>query len=121
MARGNRREEIFRGDHDRQLFLKTLGEACARTGWRIHAWVLMSNHYHLLVETPEANLVVGMQWLQNTYTRRFNTRHRVEGPLFGDRYKAVLVEGVSAYYYETLVRLVAPAVAVAELGLVTGT
>ena len=62
----------------------------------------MSNHYHLLVETPEANLVAGMQWLQNTYTRRFNTRHRVWGRLFGDRYKAVLVEGASAYYYETL-------------------
>jgi putative transposase len=66
MARGNRREEIFRGDQDRQLFLKTLGEACAKTGWWIHAWVLMSNHYHLLIETREANLVAGMQWLQNT-------------------------------------------------------
>jgi putative transposase len=62
----------------------------------------MSNHYHLLVETPEANLVTGMQWLQNTYTRRFNARHRVWGRLFGDRYKAVLVEGASGYYYETL-------------------
>jgi putative transposase len=102
MARGNRREDIFRDDHDRQLFLKTLGEACVRTGWRIHAWVLMSNHYHLLIETREANLVVGMQWLQNTYTRRFNARHRVWGRLFGDRYKAVLVEGASRYYYETL-------------------
>jgi hypothetical protein len=62
----------------------------------------MGNHYHLLIETPEANLVAGMQWLQNTYTRRFNTRHRVWGRLFGDRYKAVLVEGGSGYYYETL-------------------
>src|SRR6266566_7396989 len=93
MARGNRREPIFRSDCDRQLFLKTLGEACVMTGWRVHAWVLMSNHYHLLLETPEANLVGGMQWLQNTYTRRFNTRHKVWGRLFGDRYKAVLVEG----------------------------
>src|SRR5215218_4456327 len=101
MARGNRREAIFRGDQDRQLFLKTLGEACARSGWRIHAWVLMSNHYHLLLETPEANLVAGMQWLQNTYTRRFNTRHRAWGRLFGDRYKAVPVKG-GGYYYETL-------------------
>jgi REP element-mobilizing transposase RayT len=102
MARGNRREEIFRDDHDRRLFLKTLGEACARSGWRVHAWVLMSNHYHLLIETVEPNLVAGMQWLQNTYTRRFNTRHRVWGRLFGDRYKAVLVEGATGYYYETL-------------------
>jgi hypothetical protein len=72
------------------------------TGWRIHAYCLMSNHYHLLIETPEANLVAGMQWLQNTYTRRFNTRHRLWGRLFGDRYKAVLVEGGRGYYYETL-------------------
>jgi len=102
MARGNRREAIFRNDADRQLFLKTLREACAMTGWRIHAWVLMSNHYHLLIETPEANLVAGMQWLQNTYTRRFNRRHRFWGRLFGDGYKAVPVEGVGGYYYQTL-------------------
>jgi REP element-mobilizing transposase RayT len=102
MARGNRREAIFRSDHDRQLFLKTLAEACAMTGWRVHAWVLMSNHYHIFVQTLEANLVAGMQWLQNSYTRRFNTRQRVWGRLFGDRYKAVLIEGKSGYYYETL-------------------
>jgi REP element-mobilizing transposase RayT len=101
MARGNRREAIFADEDDRRFFLKTLGEACAMTGWRGHAWVLMSNHYHLLIETPEPNLVAGMQWLQNTYTRRFNLRHRLWGRLFGDRYKAVLVEG-AGYYYETL-------------------
>ena len=61
MARGNRRENIFRSDEDRRLFLNTLGAACAMTGWRLHAWVLMSNHYNLFVETPEANLVAGMQ------------------------------------------------------------
>ena len=71
------------------------------TGWRVHAWVLMSNHYHLLLETPEANLVAGMQWLQNAYTRRFNIRHQQWGRLFGDRYKSVLVEGADRYY-ETL-------------------
>jgi len=101
MARGNRRGAIFEEEADRPLFLKTLGEACGRTGWRVHGWVLMSNHYHLLIETPEANLVAGMQWLQNAYTRRFNTRHRLWGRLFGDRYKAVPVEG-AGYYYETL-------------------
>jgi REP-associated tyrosine transposase len=69
MARGNRREAIFLDADDRRFFLKRLEEACAMTGWRVHAWVLMSNHYHLLIETPEANLVAGMQWLQNTYTR----------------------------------------------------
>jgi len=61
----------------------------------------MSNHYHLLIETPAGNLVAGMQWLQNAYTRRFNIRHQLWGRLFGDRYKAVLVEG-TGYYYETL-------------------
>ncbi len=101
MARGNRRENLFFDDDDRRLLLKTLGEACGMTGWRIHAWVLMDNHYHLLVETPEPNLVVGMQWLQNTYTRRFNSRHRLWGRLFGDRYKAVPVEGIG-FYYEAL-------------------
>ena len=68
----------------------------------MHGWVLMTNHYHFFLETPEANLVAGMQWLQNSYTRRFNTRHRVWGRLFGDRYKAVLVEGKKGYFYETL-------------------
>ncbi len=101
MARGNRRETIFLDDEDRLIFLHTLGEACERTGWRVHAWVLMGNHYHLMIETPEANLVDGMKWLQNAYTRRFNTRHTDWGRLFGDRYKSVLVEG-SGYYYETL-------------------
>jgi putative transposase len=101
LARGNRREAIFRDDIDRRFFLKGLGEACASTGWRVHAWALLDNHYHLLLQTPEPNLVAGMQWLQNAYTRRFNTRHRLWGRLFGDRYKAVPVEG-SGYYYETL-------------------
>ena len=102
MARGNRWEAIFLDDEDRRFFLKAVGEACAMTGWRVHAWVLMKNHYHLLLETPAANLVDGMQWLQNTFTRRFNVRHRKWGRLFGDRYKAVLTEGGSGYYYEIL-------------------
>ena len=102
MARGNRRERIFRDEADRLLFYRTLGEACERTGWRVHAWVLMSNHYHLMVETPEGNLVAGMRWLQNTYTRRHNCRHRLWGRLFGDRYKAILSEGGSDYYYCSL-------------------
>ena len=101
MARGNRRERIFRDDDDRRFFLKTLAESCEKTGWSVHAWVLMGNHYHLAIQTPEANLVAGMKWLQNTYTRRFNLRHRLWGRLFGDRYKAVPVEG-EGFYYETL-------------------
>ena len=102
MARGNRRERVFYDDTDRRVFIKTLGEACDRTGWQVHAWVLMRNHYHLMLETPESNLVEGMKWLQNTYTRRFNTRHQLWGRLFGDRYKAVLMEGREGYYYNSL-------------------
>ncbi len=68
LDRGDRRKAIFRDDEDRKLFLATLGQACQRIGWRVHAWVLMSNHYHLLLETPEANLgrdrgqVVNSHW-----------------------------------------------------------
>jgi len=104
VARGNRREAIFLEDEDREGFLKALGEACEMTGWEIHGWVLMGNHYHLLIRTPEANLVAGMKWLQNTVTRRFNSKHRQWGRLFGDRYKAMLVEGTEegGYYLETL-------------------
>lgn len=102
MARGNRREAIFHDDDDRRFFLHTLSQACEMTGWRVQAWVLMSNHYHLFLQTPEPNLVAGMAWLQNTLTRRYNVRHRQWGRLFGDRYKAVVVQGEDRYHYQTL-------------------
>ena len=102
MARGNRREDIFHDDDDRHFFLHTLAQGCEMTGWRVHAWVLMSNHYHLFIQTPEPNLVAGMSWLQNTLTRRHNVRHRKWGRLFGDRYKAVVVDGEDCYHYQTL-------------------
>jgi len=102
MACGNQGRAIFDDDRDRQRFLETLGEACDKTGWRIHAYVLMGNHYPLLIETPEANLVAGMKWLQGTYTQRYNGRHRVFGHLFQGRYKAVPVDGASAGYWETV-------------------
>jgi putative transposase len=102
MARGNRREDIFHDEDDRRFFLHTLSQACEMTGWRVHAWVLMSNHYHLFLQTPEPNLVAGMSWLQNTLTRRYNVRHRKWGRLFGDRYKAVVVQGEDRYHYQTL-------------------
>ena len=95
MARGNQGHAIFRDDEDRQRFLETLGEACEKTGWWVHAYVLMGNHYHLLVETPEGNLVAGMKWLQGTYTQRYNGRHEVFGHLFQGRYKAVVIDGQS--------------------------
>ena len=93
MARGNHGQGIFQDDRDRQCFLETLGEACEKTGWRIHAYVLMGNHYHLLVETPEGNLVEGMKWVQGAYTQRYNCRHKLFGHLFQGRYKAVIVDG----------------------------
>lgn len=92
MSRGDRREDIFFDDTDREAWIQTLGEACGRTGWKVYAWVLMSNHYHLVVETPHGNLVAGMQWLQTTFTIRMNIRHRLSGHLFGGRYKAILIE-----------------------------
>jgi putative transposase len=67
MSRGDRREEeIFRDDLDRKSFLATLGAACQKSGWQVHAYCLMSNHFHLVVETPRANLVEGMKWLLGT-------------------------------------------------------
>ena len=69
-----------------------LRQACERTGWRVYGWVLMGNHYHLLVENPGANLVSGMQWLQTAYTVWFNRKHGLDGHLFGGRYKAVLID-----------------------------
>jgi len=92
MARGNRREPIFEDDQDRESMLEGLGEVCDRTGWQVHAWVFMENHYHMVLHTPEANLVTGMKWFMNTYTRRFNCRHHRWGRLFGDRYKALVIE-----------------------------
>jgi putative transposase len=102
MARGNRREAIFKDEEDHKFFLHALSQVCKRTGWLVHAWVLMGNHYHLFIQTPEANLVSGMKWLQNTYTRRFNIRHRAWGRVFGDRYKAIYIDGEDPLYYQTL-------------------
>lgn len=98
MSRGDHGEAIYRTDADRRCFLSTLEAACERTGWRIHAYALMGNHYHLLLETPEPNLVSGMQWLQGTYTKRFNAAHRVWGHLFSGRYKAIPVDPAPNYF-----------------------
>lgn len=98
MSRGNHRQKVFREDNDCVLFLETLGEVCRRTGWKIHAYALMGNHYHMLLETPEPNLVVGMQWFQSTYTKRFNAIHREWGHLFQGRYKAIPVEAGTGYF-----------------------
>jgi REP element-mobilizing transposase RayT len=98
MSRGDRREAIVLGDQDRELWLRTLGEACRKTGWQVHAYCLMSNHFHLVIETPEANLVAGMKWLLGTYAVRFNTRHRLRGHLFAGRYKSLLIDESDSQY-----------------------
>ena len=102
MNRGDRREPIFQDDADRRAFLETLAEASAKTAWQVHAYCLMGNHFHLVVETPGANLVAGMKWFLGTYTSRFNRRHRVFGHLFSGRYKALIVDGSGNGYLHTV-------------------
>lgn len=102
LDRGDRREAIFKDDADRRRFLETLGEVCQRTGWRVHAYVLMTNHYHFLLETPQANLVAGMRWFQTTWTMRFNARHHLSGHLFQGRYKSVVVNAQESRYFAVL-------------------
>ncbi len=102
MNRGDRRQAIFASDADRQCFLQTLTEACQKTGWQVHAFCLMDNHFHFVVETPQPNLVEGMKWLLGTYTGRFNRRHREFGHLFSGRYKALVVDGSGTGYLKTV-------------------
>ena len=102
MNRGDRREPIFLDDQDRRRFLETLAEACQKTGWQVHAYCLMPNHFHLVVETPQANLVPGMKWFLGTYTARFNRRHQYFRHLFSGRYKALIVDGSGNGYLKTV-------------------
>ena len=102
MARGSHGQAIFADDKDRLRFLETLVEACQKTGWRVHAYVLMGNQYHLLIETPEGNLVAGMKWLQSAYTQRYNRRHKLFGHLFQGRYKAVIVDEREPMYFQVV-------------------
>lgn len=101
MSRGDQRDDIFLSDIDRHDFIKTLAEACQKTNWQVHAFCLMRNHYHLVLETPDANLVAGMAWLQSTYTIRLNSRHKLVGHVLSGRYKAQLVEGSGNGYLRT--------------------
>ncbi len=81
-SRGDRREAIYRDDADRTAWLDLFGEVCERFNWRCHAYCQMTNHYHLVVETPEANLSKGMRQLNGVYTQRTNRRHGLVGHLF---------------------------------------
>jgi putative transposase len=91
-SRGNDRQKIFLNDTDRELFLETLGQVVSRYGWICHAYCLMPNHYHLLVETPKANLSIGMRHLNGLFTQIFKRRHHRVGHLFQGRFKAIVVE-----------------------------
>ena len=102
LNRGDRREAIVLDDEDRRCFLDTVGEACGKTRWQVHALCLMPNHFHLVVETPHANLVAGMKWFLGTYTGRFNRRHKLFGHLFSGRYKTLIVDGSGNGYLKTV-------------------
>lgn len=91
-ARGNEKKEIFRDNRDYHYFERLLKELPSRFGVIIHSYVLMKNHYHLLLETPEANLSKSMHYLNTAYTGYFNWRQRRVGHLFQGRYRAILVE-----------------------------
>ena len=118
--RGNYRRNLFTGSGAAATFERTLAEAAERFHWRIHAYVVMSNHFHLAVQIAEPNLSDGMKWLQGTWIRRYNSLRRLVGRPFQGRYKALLVEPGHAFaqvcHYIHLnpvrARLVSPAQAV---------
>jgi len=91
-SRGNGRQDIYVDDEDRHAFLEVLGDVVERSNWICHAYCLMSNHFHLLIETPDANLSRGMRHLNSVYTQRFNRRHGRVGHVLQGRFKSILVE-----------------------------
>jgi REP element-mobilizing transposase RayT len=91
-SRGDHREAIYRDDMDRRAWLETIQLVCARFHFVVHAYCLMPNHYHLLLETEDANLSKGMRQLNGLYTQRYNRRHAIVGHLFQGRYKAIIVQ-----------------------------
>ena len=98
-ARGDRREDIFEDDTDRQAFLRILADVVEQFNWLCYAWCLMDNHYHLLIQTPDANLSKGMRQLNGVFTQTYNRRHNKVGHLFQGRFKAILVDS-DAYLLE---------------------
>jgi len=91
-SRGDGREDIYLTNADRKAFIRLLGEVCKRFGWFCYAYCLMGNHYHLFIETSDANLSRGMRQLNGVYTQRFNRRHGRCGHVFQGRYKAIVVQ-----------------------------
>lgn len=103
-SRGNERRPIFRDNIDREMFLTFLGQAVKRFGWSLTAYILMTNHFHLSVQTPEPNLSRGMQWLNGVYVNWFNRRYKRSGHLFQGRFDAKLIEKES--YFGSVLRYV---------------
>lgn len=91
-SRGDGQEDIYLDDIDREIYLAVLSDVQSRFNWTIHAYCLMDNHYHLLIETPDSNLAKGMRHLNGVYTQRFNRHHKRVGHVFQGRYKAILVQ-----------------------------
>ena len=103
-SRGDRREDIFLDDADRAMFLEVLAEVCDRFRWVCHAYCLMGNDYHLVIETRDSTLSLGMRQLNGVFTQRSNRRHRRVGHVFQGRYKAIIVQKES--YLRELARYV---------------
>ncbi|WP_226894848.1 transposase [Luteolibacter marinus] len=101
MARGDGGKAIFETDEDRVVFVARLGDVCTSHGWRVHAWVLMGNHFHLLLETPQPNLVAGMKWFLGTFSQGWNRARKRHGHVFQGRYKSVPVNSSESdpYYF----------------------
>jgi len=91
-SRGNGRSEIYRSDEDRVMFLDVLAHVVDRFGWICHAYCLMDNHYHLMIETPQANLSRGMRQLNGMYTQRFNRNHKLVGHVYQGRFTSIVVD-----------------------------
>ena len=110
LSRGNGRRDIFLSDDDRVLFLELIQEFSERFGIEVYAYVLMGNHYHLLLKTPDTNLSKGMQWFGTAYTRKFNLQNNLSGHLFQGRFKSIIIENdayllrLSCYIHRNPVR-----------------
>jgi REP element-mobilizing transposase RayT len=104
MARGDGGKQVFETPADHRVFLARLGETCLSHGWWVHAWVLMGNHFHLLLETPQPNLVGGMKWLLGTFSQGWNKARQRRGHVFQGRYKSVPVSGTDrdAHYFRSV-------------------
>lgn len=96
LNRGNYRQDVFAGAGEAKAFVGVLEEAAGIFGWRVHAYAVMRNHYHVALQTPEPNLTDGMHWLQTTFATRFNRLRRERGHLFQGRFQSLLVENDDA-------------------------